>query len=378
MADSNNNNLNKPKVPKAPNLGSPNGGVKVPKRPDFVPPNSADAKALKKQKSQIVKSRHDSERQAEKQRKQTEQRNKKEQLEIQKEIAKQEKQKQQELKEQKKARRLQEKQQSKIDKLQQKQDGNSQEKKKKKKAAPVGKAEKPATKDFKLDDLKDIESSVLGRYNFDTDRLKRVISILTMLLVFTLASAAFLYFLPDGEDKPKPVDVHILTEVTNIELLELIDPENPDLGFQNILLYPGDTFGVELHVTNLPNIYSFPVFVRYRAYIVYEEQTYHGIYIPNFYEDHLWHNFKDEEGHIIGDGYSYYEGMLNSYESVQILQELTLSKTNLDDFFQGHTMTLVLQVETIQADLFALDETESWYTAPQSWKDYYTRELTEE
>ena len=96
----------------------------------------------------------------------------------------------------------------------------------------------------------------------DSERLRKVIIVLLLLLMVSMVSAAFLYFMPDPDDKPKPIEIIITTEADNLDLLEPIDPEHPELGMKSRLLYPGDTFNIDFVVNNYPETNAFDVYLR--------------------------------------------------------------------------------------------------------------------
>jgi hypothetical protein len=174
------------------------------------------------------------------------------------------------------------------------------------------------------------------------------------------------------DQKPKPVEVKIVIEVDGLEKT-LIDPNNPDLGFIKEMVYPGDTINVNFYVYNTAVTSSFPVYIRFRAYIMLEELSEHSVFQLHFVNDSLWYSLLDENGAELDiDDWYYYGGSLPTGQEnkIQIINALTI-RTDLGNFFQGKNFTLILRIEAIQGSREAATEIfESWWLAPDEWREH--------
>ena len=176
------------------------------------------------------------------------------------------------------------------------------------------------------------------------------------------------------EQRPKPITVRIDIQTRDLDPRIPVDPNNPDAGYMIRTVYPGDTFNLELYVSNTAITESFPVFVRFRTYIIVEDLSEHCVFTPTFANAEDWYSLIDSAGNDVAvDDWFYYGGYLETgiENTLQVIQSLTL-RTDLENKFQGHEFTLVIEIESIQGDLAALNDFEEWYEAivPAEWLEY--------
>ena len=230
-------------------------------------------------------------------------------------------------------------------------------------------------KDYGLDSLETIEDRILRRKEDEEERKrKKIIIILIILLIAMISVGSFAAIKIVDDLKPEPVTVEIIIETKNIDSGIPIDPDNPDAGYYRKIVYPGDTINVEFYVSNTAVTESFPVFVRFRAYIIIEDLTEHSVFIPTFKDATKWYSLTDDFGNnVVVDDWFYYGGYLETgvEHKIQILESLMLS-TDLDNKYQGQEFTLVLAIEAIEGNLEALGDFEEWYEAvvPADWLAY--------
>ncbi|MGD9901662.1 MAG: hypothetical protein AB7S44_03925 [Spirochaetales bacterium] len=230
-------------------------------------------------------------------------------------------------------------------------------------------ASRPQIKDIELDDLSGIEQKVL--YQTHKKSKKVLIILLIVSLISSVVTGGYIIIKNAIDNRAKPVEVDIVVRSENVETMELSNPDDPDSPLVYKLFYPGDTFGIELFVTNAPNLRDFPVFFRFRAYVEVDSQFEPFIFIPTFADPEDWYMIVDDNGYIMGDSWAYYAGYLNSNETVQVLTALTFSSTLVTNYYQGKHFVLYLEIEAIEGDVQAIQDFEDWFLlAPQDWIEY--------
>jgi|LGVF01.2.fsa_nt_gb hypothetical protein len=262
-----------------------------------------------------------------------------------------------ELRERQKDRKTEDKIRQKEDKLQKKQDKLFQKEEK-----------RPQVRDLGLEDLSKLERNVLGRQDDDDRRRKIFIMVLLGVLITLVTLSAFLIIKPIVDNGGgTPVEVEIVLEAQSLGTTELIDPNHPELGVTNKLFYPGDSFSVELYITNSPNVGSFPVFLKFKASVEIDGQTTPFIFTPTYHNEEDWIRAYNINNELV-DEWAYYGYYLDAYETVQILDALTI-KEQLGNEYQNQSFRLVLTVETIEGNVSAIEDFEGWYYAPEEWKE---------
>jgi|AntRauTorcE11897_2_1112592.scaffolds.fasta_scaffold00095_30 hypothetical protein len=228
---------------------------------------------------------------------------------------------------------------------------------------------KTTTKDFALDDLTLLEARVLRRKEDQKRKRKKILILsLTVFLVIALSMGSFtIYTSVRGGTEPIRLNINIQTD------LETIYPEDHDPSEGRYSIYPGDTIDVNFYVSNVSSENLMPLFLRFRTYIVLDDVSEHSVFDEELYEQEKWYELKDEAGGTVYiDDWYYYGAFLEPGEEnkIQILESLTL-RTGVDSRYQGNDFTLVLAIETLEADMDALNSIESWYwVAPSAWVSY--------
>jgi len=336
--------------------------IKVPKQEAVV----SDIKHLKKSENNKVS------RQLEKQKKQRDKekinQQRKQNLALKQEILQKERVLNAKTKEEKKLERLEKQQTRKKEK-----EALKKNKDKEKRKERLVKLQQK--RDYGLDDLETLESRILKRKEYEENKKRRrLIIILIILLICMIAIGSCAAVQIIEEQRPKPITVRIDIQTRDLDPRIPVDPNNPDAGYMIRTVYPGDTFNLELYVSNTAITESFPVFVRFRTYIIVEDLSEHCVFTPTFANAEDWYSLIDSAGNDVAvDDWFYYGGYLETgiENTLQVIQSLTL-RTDLENKFQGHEFTLVLEIESIQGDLAALNDFEEWYEAivPAEWLEY--------
>jgi hypothetical protein len=243
------------------------------------------------------------------------------------------------------------------------------EEKQKRKKAREEKKEKSKIKNYNLDNLTALENIVLRRVEDREEKKRRgIILLLIVFLIILISVGSCTAMEIIDEHKPEPIEVDIIVNAEGLEK-ELIDPDDPESGFVEIILYPGDIIEVNFSVFNLGITKNFPVFVRFRAYIELEDGSPYYVFISTFKNSEMW--YKQDITSIDGmqiDEWFYYGDLLQtgSENEVQILEALKL-KEDLGNEYQGKNFTLVLEVEVVEGNVEAIDYFEEWWLAPEEW-----------
>jgi len=242
---------------------------------------------------------------------------------------------------------------------------NKQNDKKNVSSKKTKKSKKSAEDRFGLNDINELENRLLHKKETEQEKKKKIIIIILIILLTIMIGVGSCTAIEIIDDqRPDPIEVIIRVESEGVKP-QPIDPNNPELGYYKITVYPGDTIDSQFFVFNEIGTEDFPMYVRFRCYIEIEGVSEHFIFNYNFSNPDFWF-----EG-VGADDWYYYGGAVPTgiENRLQIIDNIVL-RTDLGNYFQGKDFSIVYEVQGIQGVEEAVEGFSDWWLAPEEWYNY--------
>jgi len=285
-----------------------------------------------------------------------------------KKALKEEERKQKQKKREEQKQKNQQNREQKNKEKQQQKENKLNKKQKSKEVVSSNKEKKPkksAEDKYGLNDINELENRLLHKKEKEQEKRKKIIIIiLSTLLLLMIGVGSYTAIEIIDDQRPEPIQVIIHVESEGVKPLP-IDPNNPELGYYEIMVLPGDTINSQFFVYNEVGTDNFPMYVRFRCYIEVEGVSEHFIFNYNFTNPDVWF-----EG-VGADDWYYYGGSVPTgvENRVQIIDNIIL-RTDLGNYFQGKSFSIVFEVQGIEGREEAVEGFSEWWLAPEQWYNY--------